>query len=251
MYDGTRSLFGFSKAFSIASHYLLSGNVKFQAPAASKNVEIFLTPSRPGSFDQGIAFFFDHMPEIITGTALTPIIFKDFIALAFNKAVGREFSPSSSAVNKIKASQSSDLDALSDALEGPLKDAHRTVLGQPNRVHVIGNGRNIVEFTSSSAQYLHDRIVEPQVSTLEVSIASYNVNSKSGRFYVFELGRTVSFEPAKNASIGDLSPISWSLDQRNRGMPGPILIKATKVIATNGDIKKLLLYGCQMSRQAG
>jgi len=58
-YDGTNSLFGFAKSLLLTTHYLINGEVKFQAPSA-RGARIYMLPSRQGSFEQFIRLVIDH-----------------------------------------------------------------------------------------------------------------------------------------------------------------------------------------------
>lgn len=241
-YDGASSMFGFAKSLAIASNYLVTGKVSYKATAA-RGVKLLMKPSRQGSFEQFVMLLCDNI-ETVTGIILTPIALRHFIKYSFSSAVGISPGVPSQDIANI-VSRTGDMDALSDALEGPLKEAHRTVYTNENaRVDLRsedGGLRDIITFNQNTANYLHDRIVSDRTTTHTCNVASYNVNSKRGRLYLLNEGHTVPFEIAKNQQGVDTAALSWSLDQVNVGKGGELSVVANKITASNGDLKKLII----------
>lgn len=246
-YDGASSMFGFAKSLAIASNYLVTGKVSYKATAA-RGVKLLMKPSREGSFEQFIMLLCDNI-ETVTGLILSPLALRHFIKYSFSSAVGVNPDPPTQDIANI-VSRTGDMEALTDALEGPLKEAHRTVYTNENaRVDLRtenGGMRDLITFNQNTASYLHDRIISDRATTHACNVASYNVNSKRGRLYLLDEGHTVPFEIAKTQPSVDTAALSWSLDQVNVGRGGELSVVAKKITASNGDLKKLILQRIQV-----
>lgn len=250
-YDGASSLFGFAKSLQISTHYLVNGRVTFHAPAV-KGVRPYMLPSRRGSFEQIVQMILDHPTASIVfakegynATKLGAKVIYDFTKHIFSKTIGKSAPPETEIVSTIEDEHGPDLDALSEALDGPLKEAHRTI-AQTESVTSLGTGRTqLITFTPATYDYLRTRIVSKVAEKIEGGIAAYNVNSGRGRIWDPQLERTIPFEPDREHPPSSTVPLSWSLDQRNRGLVGTIEVTVRRILTIDQETKKYILLGCR------
>jgi len=132
-----------------------------------------------------------------------------------------------------------------------MKDAHRFISDyQPSKMITLGiQGDDNIRLDLISRNYLLEKKLDDYHRNYSGSVASFNVNNKSGRFYDLNLGRTVPFKVEKNFCNSDLSPITWSLDQKNRGLPGIITISARRETTTNNTTTKYYIRNCIITTQ--
>jgi hypothetical protein len=235
LYDGTHSLFGFARTLLQSTHFFLNGNVTFQAPAA-KGVRLYLRPAQKGSFSQVIQLVVDH-PETAAFELATGVALWDFTKLMLSRTTGTVAQGSSPMVRSLQNTREPDLDALSEAITSPLKHAHRFI-EEGNRDKSIslemGSGSAVV-LTSRSRDYLFVRSVGSKFEKIVGSVSSYNINTRYGRIFDNELGRTVPFKFLKEAQMIDKSPITWSLHQNERGASGSIVFLAKRETTVDGE----------------
>ena len=204
-YDGAASLFGFAKTLQLTTHYLKNGKVAFQAPSA-KGVRLVMFPSKPGSYIQPIEIILNDrviaLPNSIArqGAATRRVNRAeviDFTNFMIQRTVGRlSAAPQTTLVQEYSDTVAPDLDALSEAIDGPLKEAHRAIATRTIReISLRRRSENFLILNTASYEYLEFTKISPSVSTKYGSVAAYNVNSRRGRFYEQELGRTVPFTP--------------------------------------------------------
>jgi len=101
-----------------------------------------------------------------------------------------------------------------------------------------------VKFDSDTLDYLDTRIVGEKPEDIVGTVAAYNRNAVTGRFYVPDLQRTVPFKPQKGVPIKDKTPLIWSMDRQERGLDGYISIRIRRVSTKRGVTKGFLLHDC-------
>jgi hypothetical protein len=111
---------------------------------------------------------------------------------------------------------------------------------------LVADTEEIVALDGASYEYVTKWIVSSEIETIAGSIAAYNRNSCTGRFFDPTLRRTIPFKPDKEAVIGDRTPLTWSLDERERGREGMINIRARRLITSRDVTKAYLLRGCSL-----
>jgi hypothetical protein len=189
LYDGTHSLFGFARTLLQSTHFLLNGNVTFQAPAA-RGVRLFLRPAERGSFSQVIQLVVEN-PEaaafgVVSGAALW-----DFTKVMLSRTTGKSTSGSNQTVRSLQNNCEPDLDALSEAITSPLKHAHRFIdEGNVKKSISLEMEQESVLLTSKSRDYLFLRTTGARYEKIVGSVSSYNINTKYGRIFDSKLGRT-------------------------------------------------------------
>lgn len=244
-YDGADSLFGYAKALKIVSHYLASGDVKFQAPAA-KMSSVYILPSKRGSFLQQAVIEIGPVGLIVGSSTLAlsaPLVTK-FIGHMFRRSGGVKETGDISEIKPILDEKEGDLKALSEAIDNPLVSAHRTVQTQGVTSAFGGGDKDEVVFNGSTLEYLKKRITVEKEEDIKGVVASYNTNSRYGRVFDFEENRTIPFKFSDQHRIRDAAPLTWSLDRRNRGLGGEIRMTVRRVVTQLGETKQYFLLDC-------
>lgn len=239
MYDGSATLFGLAKTFLISSHFLVNEKVTFHAPAA-RGVRCFLGTSKPGSWEQIVQIVLDNK-EFALGVAgaVSKDILKDFTKVVLTHGIGRPAKAATKYVRDLLRRRGSDFDALKEATEGPLRDAHRTIRDPRTNVRLAtSDGQRVATFDVETKRYVTEVVVDTTHQEVSGTIASYNVNTRRGRIYDVRLGRTVPFELDKNLARDARLTITWSLDQRNNGRPGDVIAVVIRELTINDEVRR-------------
>lgn len=249
-YNGSRSLEGLARSFQISSHYFFHQQVIFQAPS-SRNSKFYLLPSREGSFEQLIQLVVENpdATNILVSASAGALghYLKEFINLSFRVAVGKPISKLSAWAKDVYKEKKSDLDALSESLDGPLLSAHRPISDVSDQIFLNLNSQQNLSLDISSLNYLKTRLVSSTPEVRTGTISSYNVNSKRGRFFDASLGRTVPFLMDKENPPSDFSAITWSLDEVNSGRGGEIKARILAETTITKEVKRYFLQKCWKS----
>lgn len=242
MYDGSAALFGFAKTFLISSHFLVNERVIFQAPAA-KGVRCYLRTSHPGSWEQVVQIVVDNQEFLLgVGAATAKDILKDFTKLVLAQGIGRPARAITRHVRDLLARKGSDVEALKEATEGSLRDAHRTV-GMDGRtsIRLISNRERIATFDEGTKRYVTDVIAESGTHDVMGNISSYNVNSRRGRIYDVALGRTVPFVLDNLVPRRARIATTWSLDRRNKGLDGDVIATVSREMTIHNEVRRYIV----------
>ena len=249
-FEAGQSLHGLARGFVVVGHYLAKGEVRHRYPFNS-GIEIYMGPPRRGSFETVFQLVADPNVQMFGGAlgavalGITANFASDFIRHIYRKASGQEEAIQTDPVAEIEDARPGDIDALVDALEPALKLAHTSVGAGAANVIIIGGTGNIVNFNSNTKRYLHAENREDDSTTQDLSVGSFNVNSRGGRVYFHDLGKTVPFSISSNCTPETIPAISHSLNQYALGLPSDISVTFLRTIAGDGSVKKIFILGAE------
>jgi hypothetical protein len=164
------------------------------------------------------------------------------LKLAWNRATGS--AEDSDALIGDRAYRSGDIDALSEAVSPSLLRGHSWIGHHEQRITIKTGRELLVGFDQKSKEYLKNEIFEEGLSVQDVSIAALNVNSKHGRAFFFDLGRTIPFRVHRNANGRTIPNISRYLTQYAEKTGATVNIQFQKILFVDGRIKRILIYDC-------
>lgn len=236
---GGESLEGLGRALSLVAHFAATGEVRQRAPY-SKEARFVFSANRAGSLEWLVEYVQNNPGEIALGLGVNGIT--ALVAWVWAKAIGRaEKAPK--AIEALDEARSGDIEALVEAVEPSLKKAHRAIGPTAQQILIInGNNNNvIVGFDLKSRSYL-EKDHDGGISTQDVSVASLNVNSRYGRVYFLDLGRTVPFKIDRDAHGRTLTELSKALDNYAKKTGATVNIRFRRIEAEDGRLKRIMIY---------
>jgi hypothetical protein len=216
--------------------------VRKHAPFESP-IKVYLKPSQPGSFDTLYQIISVPGAQTVIGNlvlSLTGDLLYDALKMIFNQVTGRGGVPEQRQLKELARQRGGDLAALEDAVEPSLVHAHRVIGNGSNSIVIIGNNNKIV-FDNGTKEFITTSIDDDKIEVKQVSVASYNVNTKSGRVYDFEFERTIPFALSSAASNRSAVAIARCLTQYTGGEDSKVAITYSKVLAPDGKVKKYIV----------
>lgn len=249
IYDAAVSLRGLSRALAITTHaFLNEGEVRRRAERA-EGAKIFLQPPQRGSFQEIVAIAIESGAVSTIGYSVIGAAFWDFLKWSWSAAVGRESEPSTPRARKLRDRIEPVMGELTDALESPLQELHRPI--QRDRAVTIGVHRphvgRVITFDSRTLDFVTSTEEGEVVENLSVNVTRYNILSGYGRFFDDQEQRTISFRLTDDLSSAEKQLLTWSLDQRNRGRDGKILVDARRVTNARGDVLRSIVSAVRRS----
>jgi hypothetical protein len=241
-HDGALSIQGIARSLTLVTTYLATGKVKKRAPFDSP-IALFLKPARTGSYDTLYHLVSDPGLQLLltdVSVNLTSQLIYDAVKFVFNRVVGNATSPQSLPIRQLVATKGGDIAALEDAVEPSLVNAHRVIGKGSNNIYIFGDN-NQITFNSATKSYITESLESEEIDTKEVSIASYNANSKMGRVYDFEFDRTIPFVLSAQAGQSSAVAIARSLTQYVGGAESRVQITYQKIYAPDGKVKKYII----------
>lgn len=140
--------------------------------------------------------------------------------------------------------RSGDLDALTEAVSPSLLRGHSWINSDDQRIAIKTGRQVLVDFSEGTKEYLKNEVFEEGESLQDVSVAALNVNSRHGRAYFFDLGRTVPFRVHKDANGRTIPNLSRYLTQYAERTGATVNIRFKKIFHIDGRLKRIIIYDC-------
>lgn len=240
-YEGSQSVEGIARSLVVVSHYLATGEVRFRKPYQS-GIQIEMEVPRKGSFEAIYSILYQPEALVFGGSivgGITANIIYDFLKLILKKGVGEDSDINTDEVLEQDSERGGDIEALIDAITPSLSRGHSTIGKNVPGVFIIQGDNNIVNLNNKTKNYIDSEIKNNEIEIQDVSVASYNVNSKYGRAFFHDLKRTIPFILDKDADIGSGGVITSSLNKYAMGIPSDITIVFRRIIAMDGTTKRI------------
>jgi len=244
-YEGGQAIEGIARSLVLIGHYLAEGHIRKRVPF-SRGVQVLLRPPRAGSFDAIFGFSID--PELIGtafgwlgGAAASGIVGAfayDLIKQTINTVVGEKHNPTTEGLRLLDEKRGGDVDALADAIEPAIRQAHNVIGYGAQAIHIYHGPVTISNFNSRTKEYVNSTVHSERPDIKLVSVAMYSANTKNGRVFDVELGKTVPISIIRDATPRTPSVISSSLDRYVRRADNRIYIKYYADKDAEGRIKR-------------
>lgn len=242
MYDASISFQGFARALSITAHALLNDGEVRRKGNRIEGGELFILPSRKGSFEQLVTFVITNKEAI--GASIAAAAFYDLIKWTWSKVLDFNFEPETPHVRRLADRIEPFIGEMEEALEIPLEQAHRPIKMDDGVIITVKRQRvgEVIRLDSETLQNVSLQTeLEPQ-KDIRGNVTRYNMLSGYGRFYDDVLQRTVSFKIDDQVSSVKKQFLTWSLHhaQQTHGS-GKLLIEAKRTITPRGVVKRYLI----------
>ncbi|MBV8972287.1 MAG: hypothetical protein JO290_08345 [Sphingomonadaceae bacterium] len=242
-YDGLEALAGLARAATLIAHYAATGKIRHRKPYDEK-LRFYFEDTRPGSLEAILALVSTPGGTIAAGiaTGVAGNFVYALLARVWKRAVGREReSPLNFDGAHIGAG---DIDALAEAVEPALTRGHQWIRSSGQQIVISGNNNQVAIFDSSSKEYLVNEVIAEGYDIQDVSVASLNVNSRRGRVYLADLGRTVPFTTARDATPRTIPTLAEYLSEYADNSGATVNIKFQRVYYQDGRLKRLIVQDC-------
>ncbi|WP_305907971.1 hypothetical protein Q9L42_012960 [Methylomarinum sp. Ch1-1] len=242
MYDAAVSFQGFARALSITAHALLNdGEIRKKGHQIAGG-ELYINPSRKGSFEQIVTFVITNKEAI--GASIAAAAFYDLIKWTWSKTLEIAYEPETPHVRKLSERIEPFIGEMEEVLEVPLEQAHRPIKKDENVVVTIKRQRigEVVRLDSSTLEKVSLRVEDATTHNIRGNVTRYNILSGYGRFYDDELDRTVSFKIGDDVSSAQKQLLTWSMHYAQEAQgEGKLLIDAKRVLTSKGVTKRYLI----------
>ena len=242
MYDAAISFQGFARALSITAHALLNdGEIRKRANKIEGG-ELFICPSRKGSFEQIVSFVITNKESI--GASIVASAFYDLIKWTWSKTLEIAYEPQTPHVKKLAEKIEPFIGEMEEALELPLEQAHRPIRQDENVIITIQRQRTgeVIRLNNETLSAVSLQTESQVLKNIKGNVTKYNFISGYGRFYDDQLECTISFKLEESVTSSQKQFITWSLHHaQNQEGTGKIIIEAKRVLTSKGVIKRYLV----------
>ena len=234
---GAESLAGISRSLALIANYAATGVIRQRMPF-SPEAAFYITGIEPGSLNFKYKAIIGTLALGLGGNGLY-----DLSKYVLNRAVGQHVELATPAAVAVNEQRGGDVEALVEAVEPALKRAHYGIGRTSNRIIVIDSSDQtvVVNFDSRSKEYL-DTSIPSEDDVQDVSVSALNANDRTGRVYLFDIGKTVPFKISSDARPRTIGNLSSGLDAYARKRGATVNIVFQRIEAPDGRLKRIIIY---------
>ena len=217
-FEGSQSLEGLSRVLVLVSHYVATGTVSKLYPF-DERIKVYLKANQPGSF-YSLLDIFTQPDTVLTTTALGTIalgavgsVVIELAKLLVRRVTGQADENPSANVTALVEARSGDVAALEEAIEPAVVMAHLVVNNGAGNIVMVTGGPNVFTLNARTKQYVTTKVEDNQIRQKRVSVGMLNANTRNGRVYDLELGRTVAIHVPADAEARALNNLALSLQR--------------------------------------
>jgi hypothetical protein len=242
--EGSVALEGVARSIILISHFIVEGEVRKRAPF-SENARLYLTHTRPGSFDTLFNLAIENPVAVAVGITAAGVVTSlvcDLMKHAYGKLTGKEQAFETPAAQQINETRGGDLEALVDAVEPSLIRAHNIINNGVVNINIFQDQKSIARFDEETKRYIETTIVEPNPLTKRVSVGAYNANSRYGRIYDASIGKTIPFLVHRDAEARTSTNVAQSLQLYASKRNNPdVNVKYLRSVDLEGRVKRFVI----------
>jgi len=239
LYSGAESLSGIGRVAALVTHYVSTGDVRFRAPYSDR-LEFRLSSLAAGSLTAIISAA-SKIPDNILAAAAklrAATLFERVLKRATGQAPGEAIN-----LNGMIA-PAGDIDVLSEAAIPALQRVHRWIDQNGKSIVIVPDQRPPVTFDGETREYLEAEELDANESIQDVSVGALNVNSRTGRVYFHDLGRTVPFVVPKSATGRTIVTLARYLTRYAERAEASVNIRFRRVKFIDGRLKRIIISDC-------
>ncbi|WP_156861547.1 DUF7946 domain-containing protein [Oceanicaulis alexandrii] len=235
------SLSGFGISFNRVIYYLEHQKVRYKGPYSEQNKVLISAPHK-GSVEYDLAVLLSG-PAAGLGYNLTSSFVYDFIKSVFRRATGQDSPDEVKSWERVATKGT--FDAVADSVVDPLKRAHAPIGYSANNIYIF-NGPASVQFNGDTKSFLEEEVFDP-VSFEDIAVVnSMNGNNRSGRVYLSEEERGVSYILGEEVSDQTIDALLWSHSQYYRRRDANIAISYRAFRRPDGKVKRVIVDAAAM-----
>lgn len=235
--EGFESLAGLSHAATLVAHFVATDTVRQRQPY-DERLQFFFQDTRPGSLT-AILTLGGGLAMGVAGNAVY-----DLLKATWRRATGTGLEAHGDIESGDRTFRSGDIDALAEAISPSLLRGHSWI-GHPEQRISIKTGRQVLaDFSEATKDYLQNEMPEEGESLQDVSVAALNVNSRHGRAYFFDLGRTVPYKVDRTAHPRTIPTLARFLTRYAERANASVNIRFKKIFHLDGRLKRIIIFDC-------
>lgn len=245
-YEAAQSLYGISRSALITLNYLAEGRVR-RREFSPRGFQINLIESCRGSFEAIFEIITNPSMMIIAsslGAYASSEFVEKFLASTMRRSVGEAADPVVEELEAAKSLDTGDTSALVDAIEPAMRSAHTVINHGAAKIELMTPQSALAILDAETKRYIWSSVPDDDMQEKLFGIASYNANSREGRAFDYDLGKTVPFSISRDADRTTVAEIlksmtSYALRREGDTLRSSVAIRYTRVLSGDDRIKKI------------
>ncbi|MCA0903247.1 hypothetical protein [Qipengyuania aquimaris] len=236
---GAESLAGLGRVANLVAHYVATGEVRFRGPYSNK-VRFYIDETEDGSL-KVLTKEIARLSSAAANAAATQNakkLLKHVVARALGQVEEGQLELDGLDV------PAGTVDVLAEAATPGLERSHKWIDTSAKRIVINDNAIREVQLDERTKEYLKSEDIDERSRTQDVSVGALNVNSRNGRVYFHDLGRTVPFFVPRDAEERTIPTLSRYLTQYAEKTGATVNIQFRRIRYPDGRLKKIIIYDC-------
>lgn len=249
-YEAFQTLEGISRSIVLVSHFAIVGEVRKRHPFNSL-IETNFVRVQPGSFEVILSLISSSASPLLNTTwgnltlAVAGTFITDLLKYGIGALIGTRRSPNNNLAKKVLEEKEGDVSALIEAMDPAIRKAHTIINNGTININIISGAEKIAELNDRTKEYINTDVEEGITHIKAVSVGMLNVNTRHGRVFDRDLGRTIPISIPKSATPGTLSNLGRSLQRYGQNeienISSLIFIKYKRILSLDGDVKSYIV----------
>lgn len=243
LFGGGESLSGIGRVGNLVSHYVATGEVRYRAPYTER-IRFYISDIHEGSLRVAV----DQVAHLGANSANAARNAAKLLRRVMARSIGKADEGALELTDQVVPSGT--IDALAEASTASMQRAHRWIDFSGKSIVVDPEGAHPISLDSETKEYLETEDVADDRETQDVSVGALNVNSRNGRVYFHDLGRTVPFYVPRDAEGRTIPTLARYLTQYAEKTGATVNIEFRRAKYVDGRLKRLIIYDCFGLEQA-
>jgi len=177
-----------------------------------------------------------------------------FLASTLRRSVGETADPTVEELEALDSLNAGDTSALVDAIEPAMKSAHTVINHGASKIEVLTPKAELAVLDAETKRYVWTSRPDDEVQEKLLGIASYNANSREGRAFDYDLGKTIPFSIARGADRTTVAEIlksmtSYALRREGDQLRSSVALRYTRVLSGDDRVKKIKILKARQEIQ--
>ncbi len=236
---GAESLAGLGRVANLVAHYIATGDVRFRGPYSNK-VRFYIDETQDGSLKVLTKEVgrLSSAAANATATKNAKKLLRHIVARALGQADEGALDLDGLEV------AAGTIDVLAEAATPGLERSHMWIDTSAKKIVINDSDIRKVRLDEETKAYLKSEEIDDHPQTQDVSVGALNVNSRNGRVYFHNLGRTVPFFVPRDAEERTIPTLSRYLTQYAEKTGATVNIRFRRIKYPDGRLKKIIIYDC-------
>jgi hypothetical protein len=227
----------------ITLNYLAEGRVR-RREFSPRGFQINLVENRRS---------FEAIYEIITNPEMMVVVgglgiyassafIENFLSSRTRRSVGEAADPVIEELETAETLDTGDTGALVDAIEPAMRSAHTVINNGAGRIDLLTQQSELAVLDAATKRYIWSSIPDDEIQEKLFGTASYNANSREGRAFDYDLGKTVPFSISRDADRATVAEIlksmtSYALRREGDTLRSSVALRYTRILSGDGKTK--------------
>lgn len=236
---------GLARAVNIVTHSFANDEEMRSKGHSAAGATVYASAPQKGCFELEVDVAFEDRIVNKMGSSVIGNRYWDYLTWCWSFAVGQDYAPRTSFVQRIVDDEVGKIEEIADALESSLVNLHKPIADSPDDTFLVLSRRRVGDVLTldwETSEYVNVRAESQEDEYFVGNVTKFNILTNYGRMYVDELRRVVSFRVIEDPSHRLGSMITKSMHDRMNERHGKLNFLVRKIESARGTVKRFVVH---------